>query len=1281
MKLRFLHWGGGLLLALTLVLSFMTISASAAVTYFLVSPASCDVQRGQNCPLRADVQVDVGDPQGVTWHSEDTSIATVDANTGVVTGVSNGTVRIVATSNDDSSVTGSCTVRVVDPIVTNVPVTGISLTPSPLTLDVGDSGELDVLFQPSNASNKDFSIEGNTNPSVVSVQKTSGTRLSVTALSAGSSRITVKSVDGGFTASCVVTVRNTSTPTTPVTVTLDRHGASIPLGEALILKATVEAPDGVSKSLTWRSTNQGRINYRYVNAADTSTVEVYLTGSAKAGDEATIYATSTANPSASDVCAVRVVGAQLPKITSVEITTSPTNNGRNYVDPGVGNTLQLQAVAYPAAAAEEDRRIIWSSSDPSIATVDRNTGVVTGRSPGEVLIRATAQGDSTKYAERTVEVSGLLLSYMKKGSSGGQGTSVDLTANTEVEIFQYRDIVVSYKAFGNAQGKTINWESSNPTVAQVVNGRVTGNYPGSNVVITASAAGTACSSSFKVRVTEDVADAITVNMGTSPSYAFSNLLSQLNSRSQSKAGAPLDCVYSLKVSTKNGVLYYKYKTPETPGQGVGGTERYYYQPNGQTQRALRDVSFVPLPGFDGTAVVDYTAMATNSSTFSGTIRIEAATTGDVSYSTGVNQPVSFAAEQFSAVCQGRNGRALRYVTFTQPAASQGALYYNYSPSGQFSQKVGASTRYYASSSPSIDNVTFVPAEGFTGSVNISYRCVDSSGGSYSGTVTVRVGGGGTSTSSGGNVEYTIARNQRQTLNAGDFDSASRRVTGVDLDRIRFTSLPSSSAGTLYLNYTSSSSTRVTTGASYYAISNSPLISNITFVPASGYEGTVTVPFTGTNTSGTTFSGSLIFHVGTGGTGTVHYSVSRNQTVTLNAWDFNDASRRLTGEALASIRFNSLPASGAGVLYYGYVSATSPGSRVTAGTDYRRDGTPSLSSVTFVPASGYTGTVTIPFTGYDDRGTRFDGTLTIAVEGGGSSAGSYNVYYTGSSLPIAFQASDFQSACQAALGNPLSHVQFNSTPSVGRLYKGYSSSAQTGSVVSAVTLYTPQDLGQISYVPKAEYQGTLRIPYTMHDNQGHMASGTVGIDLSSSYCHASFSDTASGWDWAKPSIEYLRDSGITSGYRNNTYRPGQSISRGEFTLMICRAFQFPTSGSSGFPDVPKNSVYAGAIASAQRLGIVQGNNGRFQPDRPITRQSAMTMICRAIQAAGQTLPAADTGVLSSYADGSRVSSFARSSVAALIEMGAVRGNSTSRLNPGAAISRAEMAVILHRVLTR
>lgn len=76
-----------------------------------------------------------------------------------------------------------------------------------------------------------------------------------------------------------------------------------------------------------------------------------------------------------------------------------------------------------------------------------------------------------------------------------------------------------------------------------------------------------------------------------------------------------------------------------------------------------------------------------------------------------------------------------------------------------------------------------------------------------------------------------------------------------------------------------------------------------------------------------------------------------------------------------------------------------------------------------------------------------------------------------------------------------------------------------------------------------------------------------------------------------------------------------------------------------------------------------------------------MICRAMDAAGQPVPSASTSLLSSYRDGGQVSAHARSSVAALVQLGAVRGTQDMRLNPGANISRAEMAVILHRVLAQ
>lgn len=1404
MKIQFLRRTGALLLSLALLSSLLILPAAADDPVLSLSASPSQIRAGETSTVTL-----TGAPSGaaVSWSSSNPQAASVPSGaSGETCTVTAGTVpadvqvtitATVITPNDDDpgnphTYTAQCTITVSAPPA--VSVTDISLDKSELTLSVGETATLTATLLPNNATDKTITWRSS-KESVASFSgisngsSTTDSTVTITALSPGSTMFSAFA--NGKIATCTVTVTPRALPIEKIS--LDPKEAYVRLGSSATITAKTEPSNATDTTITWQFTTP---NPNFTLTSNGLSAVVSPRGNAKAGDSVAVIAvaknqSTTQREVHSDPCIVYAVAAQLPQITHVDIT-SPDNDAYKYVDPG--KTFQLSAQAYPVEASESERRIIWQSEDSSIATVDPN-GVVTGVSPGETTIYAISASDSTIRASRLVEVSGILLSYRQpSGTSGSQGTEINLTPSYTVDIFQYRDISVTTRTFGNAKLKTINWESTNPTVAQVVTGRVTGNYPGDNVTITASVASTGYSASFKVRVSEDVAQAITVSMGSNPSYSFSNLLSSLNSRSQTKAGASLDNVYNLKVSTKNGILYYRYTSSNSPGHGVGGTERYYYSPSGQGQMSLGDITFVPTAGFSDTAVVDYNAVATNGTTFTGTIRIEATATGDVSYSTEMDQPVTFSAEHFSAVCKGRTGQAIRYITFDQPAASRGTLYQDYSSSGLYSPRVSSSTRYYVTSRPSINQVTFVPAAGFVGEAEITYRCTDSTGASFTGKITITV-----SSASGGrssNVEYSTALNQRRDLNGSDFNDASQRATNANLDYIRFDSLPSSGVGTLYLNYSSSSSTgtRVTTGRSYYR-NSTPRISNITFVPASGYSGTVSIPFTGTNTSGTTFTGSLIIHVGDG-TGTVHYNTSRNQAVTFRASDFNDACRSATGTSLNYVRFTSLPSSSVGTLYSGYSSASSTGSRVSTGTDYRRTGSPSLSNVTFAPASGYTGTASIPFTGYDDNGSRFNGTVTIRVGGSGqiisytasansavrfsssdfnnacrsatgdslnyvrfdtastaygslyyqyntasrtgtsvstgygyyysggnrllsdisfasnSTAGTASIgytgyssrgdsfsgtvevrvnaaaspaftgiHYTGSSTPIALRASDFQNACQAALGTSLSSVQFSTLPAAGRLYQNYSGPGRTGTGVNTAARYGVQDLDQISYLPKAEYQGQINIPYTAYDVQGGSHTGTVEIQLSNSYCSTSFSDVASGWDWAKPSIEFLRQSGITTGYGNGTFRPGQQISRGEFTLMICRAFQFPTSGNSDFPDVPAGSVYAGAIASARDLGIVQGNNGLFQPDRPITRQSAMTMICRAMDAAGQAVPTASTGLLSGYDDGGQVSAHARASVAALIQLGAVRGTRDMRINPTAPISRAEMAVILHRVLTQ
>ena len=111
-------------------------------------------------------------------------------------------------------------------------------------------------------------------------------------------------------------------------------------------------------------------------------------------------------------------------------------------------------------------------------------------------------------------------------------------------------------------------------MASASNGKITGHYPG-KATITATVYNTGYKASCEVTVVEDVAEAINRSLRAGEKLDFSGLVSELNSRSISKSNAPLDYVDNLRVSTAQGVLYYRYGSPDTPNHGVGGDDRLY----------------------------------------------------------------------------------------------------------------------------------------------------------------------------------------------------------------------------------------------------------------------------------------------------------------------------------------------------------------------------------------------------------------------------------------------------------------------------------------------------------------------------------------------------------------------------------------------------------------------------------------------------------------------------------------------------------------------------------
>ncbi len=163
-----------------------------------------------------------------TWTSENPQIATVDES-GIVTGVSVGTTKIVATALANNA-TATCIVEVVDKIIA---VTSVTLNSTEETISVGSTTQLTATIKPATATDKKIVWSSNDN-SVASVDENG----LVKGLSVGSANITA--LAGGKSAVCAITVTEKSVDFSGIEYTLQADGT-------LFVSGTVN-PIGVNVS-------------------------------------------------------------------------------------------------------------------------------------------------------------------------------------------------------------------------------------------------------------------------------------------------------------------------------------------------------------------------------------------------------------------------------------------------------------------------------------------------------------------------------------------------------------------------------------------------------------------------------------------------------------------------------------------------------------------------------------------------------------------------------------------------------------------------------------------------------------------------------------------------------------------------------------------------------------------------------------------------------------------------------------------------------------------------
>jgi uncharacterized protein YjdB len=367
-----------------------TCIVKIVLTKVFLNKSETELEVGAQETLVATVWPPDAPNKGVSWASNNPSVASVD-NNGLVTAVSPGQATIIVTAQDGGQF-AKCIVTVMGTI--NIPVTGVTLNRPTMALTVGGTESLLATVAPSNARNQYVTWESsNTGVATVSYGL-------VSAVAAGTADITVKTVDGNYTATCAVTVTEAAAPNVPVTgVSLYTTILALVPGGQQTLTAIVAPSNATNQSVTWSSSNNG-----------VATVTSGVVTAIAAGTATITVKTVDGNHTAT--CAAPVNAAPPVSVTGVSLD-------KTSVTLAPGNTKTLTAMVAPSNAT--NKSVTWDSSAETVATV--SNGLVMGISIGTATITVkTVDGNYTATCAVTVAAAPPIVFVNNVISAGGLHT-------------------------------------------------------------------------------------------------------------------------------------------------------------------------------------------------------------------------------------------------------------------------------------------------------------------------------------------------------------------------------------------------------------------------------------------------------------------------------------------------------------------------------------------------------------------------------------------------------------------------------------------------------------------------------------------------------------------------------------------------------------------------------------------------------------------------------------------------------------------------------------------
>ena len=598
--------------------------------------------------------------------------------------------------------------------------------------------------------------------------------------------------------------------------------------------------------------------------------------------------------------------------------------------------------------------------------------------------------------------------------------------------------------------------------------------------------------------------------------------------------------------------------------------KFYYGDSDYGDYDLDELSFVADKSFSDSIEIAFTAYGGRGSkendSVSGTLKITSSKSassskGDITYTVKAGEEVAFDDADFEKIYENsRCTGSLKYVEFSRPDSAfnnAGTLYSRYGKRNEtaFTRSSLSSNKFYYGDSDygdyDLDELSFVADKSFSGSVELSFTAYGGTGTrtnqNVTGTLVIATG-----TSAGvsryvGNIRYNTTPSTALQINANDIARLFRKYTsGEALQYLTLTSVPAT--GSLYYNYYNTSKygsaqmplTASTAGNVVFSYSPASAseydLSELTYIP-SGSNYCTSLGFTGYSSNGTTVSATILISVTASPVSEVYSVTTKGTSVNFPANSVYSAVASATGFGLSSIQLLELPASKAGVLYSGSYAAD-----VTTAYSYG-DGTGSMSQLRFIPNSGFTGSVSIPYVALSSSGTALGaGVVSIGV------VDSVKKFTDISTSTWCYKYVTELASANVISGYSNGTFQEKNTITYGAALKlimlaaGYSEQAPTvkGSTFSGYLAKAKAD-GLVSGNPK------LNGPITRLQI-AQIAAKALKLSTTGLPSKKPFTDTNDVY------VQALNAAGIIEGYFSNgtsTYKPNNTLTRGQVSAIVWR----------------------------------------------------------------------------------------------------------------------------------